>query len=87
MRMRPCLRPRPRLITRNIHTRTIELAHRGDYDGLRERLEELEADRSAAAASAGRMMQGSIARYAGRPELMLQENPHRNFVDPPKPQD
>jgi hypothetical protein len=28
---------------------------------------------------AGRQAQAAVARYAGRPELLLKENPHRNF--------
>ena len=31
-----------------------------------------------------KLAMSAIARYAGRPELMLAENPHLNFRNPPK---
>ena len=27
----------------------------------------------------GRLTQAAVARYAGRPDLLLKENPHRDF--------
>ena len=37
------------------------------------------------AAYQGRLAQAAVARYGGRPDLLLQENPHRDVRKAAKP--